>query len=145
MARQDMQGFAGLRACLRKPCPWQLNCRKLHVSLGTEDDNYEKITNLTKYYCSRIREVPEPAATTDDQEECALGTAGKVQGPDSPPQKDTKRKVSQGIAAEGEEVKIKEFVRGHKDHESLGGEAAEEVKEEVGGVEAVPHPTLHFI
>ena len=26
VARQDMQGFAGLKACLRKPCMWQQNC-----------------------------------------------------------------------------------------------------------------------
>ena len=63
VARQDMQGFSGLKACLRKPCMWQQNCRNLHVPLATWEGNSKKIADITQYYCSRIREVSEPAAT----------------------------------------------------------------------------------
>eukprot|EP00092_Neocalanus_flemingeri_P084516 GFUD01106192.1.p1 GENE.GFUD01106192.1~~GFUD01106192.1.p1 ORF type:complete len:297 (-),score=51.34 GFUD01106192.1:74-919(-) len=31
-SRQEMQKFQGLKACLRKPCPWKTDCRNLHVS-----------------------------------------------------------------------------------------------------------------
>ena len=126
---------------------WQQNCRNLHVPLGTWEDNSKKIADITEYYCSRIRKMSEPAATPDHQEKWAHGTTSQDQGPDSSSQKDTKKKVSKGITAEGgKEVKIqnKELVGGHQGHESTGGEAAEEIEEEVGGVEAVPHPHPPF-
>ena len=124
VARQDMQGFSGLKACLRKPCMWQQNCRNLHVPLGTWEDNSKKIADITQYYCSRIRKMSEPAAAPDHQEKWAHGATSQDQGPDSSSQKDTKKAVSKGFTEEGgEEVQIKdeELFGGHQDHESIGG------------------------
>ena len=37
-SRQEMQKFQGLKACLRKPCPWKTDCRNLHVSFGKQNE-----------------------------------------------------------------------------------------------------------
>ena len=57
-----MNKFAGLKACLRKPCPWKEQCRNLNVPYG-ENGNTRNVNTRCKFFpFRRTYEMPgEPA------------------------------------------------------------------------------------
>jgi hypothetical protein len=57
-----MEKFLGLKACMRKPCPFRSNCRNLHISLGKQKENISIPTSNNLDSRGRVFEMLGPTA-----------------------------------------------------------------------------------
>ena len=67
--RNEMNKFAGLKACLRKPCPWKEQCRNLHVPYGEKGNTWNvikkcKFSPFRRTYEMSREPAPVPASRT---------------------------------------------------------------------------------
>ena len=83
VSRQEMARFAGLKPCLRKPCPGMANCRHLHVSQGKRIEEINLVTNPNLDFHRRVPTMLGQAAlwTNTTKEACTASTISEQEGP----------------------------------------------------------------
>ena len=142
--RQQMEKFMGLKPCMRKPCPFQNNCRNLHISLGKQKENRNISTRNNLDYRRRVFEMFGPTAswgaevdgTTCTQERGHACKEGQHAGEKE--EAVTFTKSGQGVPQkEIKEDKNQDKVELRRATSSkIGdGEAADKKEEEIEGVE----------
>jgi hypothetical protein len=145
--RQQMEKFLGLKACLRKPCPFRSNCRNLHISLGKQKENINILKSNNLDSRRRVFEMLGPTAswganstevdgTTSTQERGLTNKEGQHAGEKE--EAVTFTKSGQGVPQkELKEDKNQNQVelRRAKSSKSGDGEAADEKEEEIEGEE----------
>ena len=129
--RNEMSKFAGLKACLRKPCPWKEQCRNLHVPYGEKGNTWNvikkcKFSPFRRTYEMSREPAPVPASRTKARPE---GQIKPTQGVITEEEERGKRKLPQEI----ETIQIKEphkiLLRGHACGNQVGREDDEEEEE----------------
>jgi hypothetical protein len=60
LTRAQMEKYAGLKNCLRKPCQFQQSCRNIHISLGKQKEKNNLPTRINIDYHRRVRTLFGP-------------------------------------------------------------------------------------
>jgi hypothetical protein len=129
VTRRQMDRFAHLRPCLRKPCQWHEHCRQLHIPYGESENETNNNNNFpNENNCSGICSMPAlPASNSQPNAKTHPGKIIPPEKKDKPTQ--TKRLLThkkeegnhtsiQGELASKEEerqVKNQKLIRGSQD------------------------------